>query len=46
MRRAGDSGRRFRVDSLTIDGHPGARLVDAPLEWVGWGRIPEVKVVE
>ncbi len=46
MRRAGSGGRRYGIDSLTIDGHPGARLVDAPVEWVGWGRIPEVRVVE
>jgi len=46
MRRAGDVGRRYRVESLTIDGHPGARLVDARVGWVGWGRIPEVRVVE
>jgi hypothetical protein len=46
LRRAGDAGRRYRVESLTIDGHPGARLVDAPVEWAGWERIPEVRVVE
>jgi hypothetical protein len=46
MRRAGDSGRRYRIESLTIDDHPGARLVDAPVDWVGWARIPEVRVVE
>jgi hypothetical protein len=46
MRRAGDSGRRYRIDSLTIDGHPAARLVDAQVGWIGWGRIPEVRVVE
>jgi hypothetical protein len=45
-RRAGDSGRRYRIDSLTIDGHPAARLVDAQVGWIGWGRIPEVRVVE
>ena len=46
MRRAGDTGRRFRIDSLTIDRHPGVRLVDAPVAWVGWDRIPEVRVVQ
>ncbi len=46
MRRAGDTGRRVRIDSLTIDRHPGVRLVDAPVAWVGWVRIPEVRVVQ
>jgi hypothetical protein len=45
-RRAGDSGRRFRVESLSIDGHPGARLVDAPTGWSGWRALPEVKVAQ
>jgi hypothetical protein len=44
-RRAGNAGRRYRVDALTIDGRPGARLVDAPHEWVGWKALPGVKIV-
>lgn len=44
-RRAGDAGRRYRVESLPIDGRPGARLVDAPPAWVGWRGLPGVKVV-
>jgi len=44
-RRAGVTARRFAVTSLAIDGHPGVRLVDAPVEWVGWGALPEAKVV-
>jgi hypothetical protein len=44
-RRAGDRTRRYEVDTLAIDGHPGARLVDAPLEWKGWEALPQVRVI-
>ena len=35
-------GRRSSVQALTVDGHPGARLVDAPEAWGGWKALPEV----
>ena len=38
-------GRRSTVEALTIDGLPGARLVDAPEQWNGWKALPEVHVV-
>jgi hypothetical protein len=38
------TGRRATVERLTIDGLPGVRLVDAPVEWRGWERLPEVWV--
>lgn len=44
--RAGNAGRRYRVDPLTIDGRPGARLVDAPHEWAGWKALPGVKIAQ
>jgi hypothetical protein len=44
-RRAGDSTRRYRIDTLTIAGRSGARLVDAPPAWSGWDRLPVVRVV-
>jgi hypothetical protein len=45
-RQAGNAGRRYRVEALTIDGRPGARLVDAPHEWVGWKALPGVKIAK
>lgn len=44
-RRAGDLGRRYRVDAISIDGRPGARLVDAPPSWAGWRSLPAVRIV-
>jgi hypothetical protein len=44
-RRAGDRARRYQVDTLAIDGRPGARLMDAPVEWKGWGTVPGARVV-
>lgn len=38
-------GRRSTVEAVTIDGLPGARLVDAPEAWGGWKALPEVHVV-
>jgi hypothetical protein len=38
-------GRRSSVLGLTISGLPGARLVDAPVDWQGWGALPEVRMV-
>jgi hypothetical protein len=44
-RRAGDRARRYQIDTLAIDGRPGARLVDAPVAWKGWDAVPAVRVV-
>ena len=38
-------GRRSTIEAVTVDGLPGARLVDAPVDWKGWRALPEVKVV-
>jgi hypothetical protein len=38
-------GRRSTVEAVTVDGIPGARLVDAPETWGGWKALPEVHVV-
>jgi hypothetical protein len=43
-RRAGDRTRRFRIDTLAIGDRPGARLVDAPVDWKGWGALPGVTI--
>ena len=45
-RRTAETGRRHRIESLTMDGRPGARLVDAPLGWQGWAAIPGVRVLK
>ena len=37
-------GRRFEIKRLDIDGRPGVRLVDAPADWKGWQRLPQVSV--
>ncbi|HEY6807139.1 MAG TPA: hypothetical protein VI160_00010 [Gemmatimonadales bacterium] len=34
-----------RIDTLTLGGHPGVRLVDAPAAWRGWSRLPTVQIV-
>jgi hypothetical protein len=39
-------GRRFTVVPLSINGLPGARLVDAPVDWKGWRELPEVRIVK
>lgn len=38
-------GRRSSIVAVTVDGLPGARLVDAPEGWKGWKSLPEVHVV-
>jgi len=37
-------GRRSEIKRLDIDGRPGVRLVDAPADWKGWKRLPQVGV--
>ena len=36
--------RRSDIRRLSIEGLPGVRLVDAPVEWGGWGTIPEIRI--
>ena len=36
--------RRTTIEEETIAGRPGVRLVDAPVSWLGWSRIPSVQV--
>ena len=38
-------GRRSSIESVTVEGLPGARLVDAPERWGGWKVLPEVHVL-
>lgn len=45
-RPVGGTARRHSLTSLVIDGHPGARLVDAPAGWIGWRALPEAKVTK
>jgi hypothetical protein len=33
------ASRRTTIDSLTVNGRPVVRLVDAPRAWAGWGAI-------
>jgi hypothetical protein len=42
---AGPAPRRSEIRELDVDGLPGVRLVDAPVEWPGWRAIPAVEVV-
>jgi hypothetical protein len=44
-RRGTERTRRFQIDTLTIGDHPGARLVDAPVDWNGWGAVPSVRII-
>lgn len=36
--------RRWRVVSGTVESLPAAQLVDAPADWAGWKKVPEVEV--
>jgi uncharacterized protein DUF955 len=45
-RSAGAPGRRSEIASLTIDGRPAVRLIDAPADWIGWRQLPKVRVRE
>ena len=40
----GRMGRRSDIKSLTVDGRPVVRLVDAPADWKGWRALPTVKL--
>ncbi|HET7790000.1 MAG TPA: DUF6782 family putative metallopeptidase [Gemmatimonadales bacterium] len=37
-------GRRSSITPLTVNGRPALRLVDAPRDWKGWSRLPQVSV--
>ncbi len=36
--------RRYTIDRVSIDGHEGVRLVDAPAKWADWANPPGVVV--
>ena len=40
----GQKARRSEIKRLEVDGRPGVRLVDAPADWRGWKRLPQVSV--
>ena len=40
----GGTGRRWEIVRLAVAGRPGVRLVDAPVNWVGWHRVPRVRI--
>ncbi len=44
-RSGGHADRRWEIERLTVDGASAVRLVDAPVRWGGWGRVPHVGVV-
>ena len=46
QKRRADSrtARRSEITRIDIDGRPGVRLVDAPANWKGWKRLPQVSV--
>lgn len=43
-RAAGAAGRRSSIQALDVGGHPGVRLVDAPLRWSGWKALPQASL--
>lgn len=43
-RPGGQALRRSETAQLTVDGRPAVRLADAPAGWVGWARLPQVRV--
>jgi hypothetical protein len=43
-RAGGPAGRRSEISRLSLTGVPAVRLVDAPENWVGWKRLPRVRV--
>ena len=43
-RRDAETPRRYEITLVTVDGMPGVRLVDAPVDWSGWSAIPQVRV--
>jgi hypothetical protein len=43
-RRAGSRGRRSEIKQLLVSGVPVVRLVDAPVRWVGWKKVPRIRI--
>jgi hypothetical protein len=43
-RRAGSRGRRSEIKQLLVSGVPVVRLVDAPVRWVGWKKVPGIRI--
>ena len=43
-RRAGSRGRRSEIKQLLVSGVPVVRLVDAPPRWVGWKKVPAIRI--
>ena len=44
-RRAGSGGvRRSEIKQLLVSGVPVVRLVDAPPRWVGWKKVPTIRI--
>jgi len=43
-RSGGPADRRSEIVRLTVGGRPGVRLVDAPVRWTGWKRLPGVRL--
>jgi hypothetical protein len=43
-RRGTRAGRRTEITRQVVDGLPGVRLVDAPVDWTAWSSIPAVRV--
>ncbi|HYL56148.1 MAG TPA: hypothetical protein VEU73_11300 [Gemmatimonadales bacterium] len=43
-RRAGSRGRRSEIKQLLVSGVPVVRLVDAPRRWVGWKKVPAIRI--
>jgi len=39
------AGRTARIERVTVGDRAGVRLVDAPADWSGWRKLPQVKVV-
>jgi len=40
----GPADRRSDIAQLTLEGRPIVRLVDAPVGWVGWTRLPQARM--
>ena len=43
-RRAGSRGRRSEIKQLLVSGVPVVRLEDAPPRWVGWKKVPAIRI--
>jgi len=43
-RSGGPADRRSEIVRLAVGARPGVRLVDAPVSWTGWKRLPRVRL--